>query len=116
MDAHSPAGDSAFGVSDLVGNVWQYTASEFYDAHTRAVLLRGSSYYRPYTGTAYPSYPQYLNWYFPAALELNKHAKYFLMDDAYERAGTIGFRCVKDADEGEGGKRGQGPPYYYAEV
>ena len=57
-----------------------------------------------------------MNWYFPAALELNKHAKYFLMDDAYERAGTIGFRCVKDADEGEGGKRGQGPPYYYAEV
>jgi len=110
VDAHSPAGDSAWGVSDLVGNVWQYTASAFSDAHTKAVLLRGSSYWQPYTGAQYPTYPQYLNWYFPAALELNKHGKYFLMNDAYERAGTVGFRCVKDAEGG------QGAPYHYADV
>ena len=34
--------------------------------------------------------------YFPQALELNKHNKYFLMDDSYERAATLGFRCVED--------------------
>jgi len=84
--AHSPAGDSPFGVADLVGNVWQYT-DEFQDDHTRAVLLRGGSNYLP-SGSS---------WYFPQALELNKHNKYFLMDDRYERAGTVGFRCVVDA-------------------
>merc|ERR1712178_78289 len=86
--AHAPAGDSPFGVSDLVGNVWQYT-DEFQDDHTRAVILRGGSNYRP-SGS---------KWYLPQALELNKHEKYFLMDDRYERAGTIGFRCVQDAAE-----------------
>ena len=28
---------------------------------------------------------------------LDAHGKYFLMDDSYERAGTIGFRCAADA-------------------
>ena len=35
-------------------------------------------------------------WYFPQAKELNTHNKYFLMGDAYERAATLGFRCVRD--------------------
>lgn len=86
VTAHAPAGDSPFGVSDLVGNVWQYT-SEFQDDHTRAVVLMGGSNYRP-SGSM---------WYFPQAKPLNTHEKYFLMDDRYERAGTIGFRCVVDA-------------------
>ena len=75
-----------FGVSNLVSNVWQYT-SVFEDVHTRAVILRGSSNYRP-NGSI---------WYFPTVLELNKHNKYFLIDDSYERLGTVGFRCVADA-------------------
>jgi iron(II)-dependent oxidoreductase len=45
VDAH-PAGASPFGVQDLVGNVWQMT-DEFRDAHTRALVLRGSSRYQP---------------------------------------------------------------------
>jgi hypothetical protein len=64
----------------------RYT-DEFTDAHTRAVLLRGGSNYRP-AGSV---------WYFPQAVELGTHNKYFLMSDSYERAGTIGFRCVTDA-------------------
>lgn len=70
----------------MIGSVWQYT-DEFRDAHTRSVVLRGGSNYRP-SGS---------NWYFPQALELGTHNKYFLMDDRYERAGTVGFRCVVDA-------------------
>eukprot|EP00404_Azadinium_spinosum_P031245 CAMPEP_0180568862 /NCGR_PEP_ID=MMETSP1037_2-20121125/7381_1 /TAXON_ID=632150 /ORGANISM="Azadinium spinosum, Strain 3D9" /LENGTH=281 /DNA_ID=CAMNT_0022586079 /DNA_START=23 /DNA_END=868 /DNA_ORIENTATION=- len=34
VTAHEPLGNSPFGVSDLVGNVWQYT-DEFMDDHTR---------------------------------------------------------------------------------
>lgn len=88
VTAHAPAGDSVFGVSDLVGNVWQFT-DEFQDDHTRAVILRGGSNYRP-SGS---------HWYLPQALELDTHEKYFLFNERYERAGTIGFRCVVDAEE-----------------
>jgi hypothetical protein len=40
-----------------VGNVWQYT-DEFYDSHTRGVLVKGSANYRP-SGSG---------WYFRPAL------------------------------------------------
>eukprot|EP00054_Salpingoeca_dolichothecata_P010751 m.59824 g.59824 ORF g.59824 m.59824 type:complete len:1092 (-) comp19131_c0_seq3:44-3319(-) len=87
VGAHSPEGDSVHGVADLVGNVWQYT-DEYEDEHTRAVVVRGSSYYRP-SGSM---------WYFPECLQLNQHNKYLLYDETYERAGTLGFRCAVDAD------------------
>ena len=40
VDAY-PQGASPYGVLDIVGNVWSFVESEFRDAHTRAVLLRG---------------------------------------------------------------------------
>jgi formylglycine-generating enzyme required for sulfatase activity len=88
VTAYTPAGDSPFGISDLVGNVWQYT-DEFMDSHTRSVVLMGGSNYRPLGSL----------WYFPQAKRLNTHEKYMLMDDCYERAGTIGFRCLADSTE-----------------
>ena len=36
-------------------------------------------------------------WYFPPAYNVTTYGKYFLMSGSYERAGTIGFRCVADA-------------------
>ena len=87
INAYTPAADSPFGVSDLVGNVWQYT-DEFEDIHTRVVLVKGSSNYNP-NGSM---------WYFPMALELNTHGKYLLFDDSYERSGTLGFRCVAEVN------------------
>ena len=83
VDAY-PSGASPYGVMDLVGNTYEYT-DEFQDDHTRFVILRGGSNYRPSGST----------WYFPQSLELNTYEKYFLMDDRYERAGTLGFRCAR---------------------
>ncbi len=84
VDAH-PKGASPFGVMDMVGNVWQWT-DEFVDEHTRAAILRGGSYYQP----------QGSMWYFPQAYKLTEHGKYLLMAPSKDRAGTVGFRCVRD--------------------
>lgn len=90
-----PSGDSIFGVSDLMGTVWQWT-NEFMDTHTRAGLVRGGAYYAVYM-------PESLSWYFPGSLskkgtvKANTHNKVLLMSPSYDRHGTVGFRCVKDA-------------------
>jgi formylglycine-generating enzyme required for sulfatase activity len=86
VDAH-PAGSSPFGVMDMVGNVWQWT-DEFQDLHTRSAIVRGGSYYRP-KGSI---------WYFPQNRKLGEHGKLLLMAPGKDRAGTVGFRCVVDAD------------------
>jgi iron(II)-dependent oxidoreductase len=85
VTAH-PAGASPFGVLDMVGNVWQWT-DEFVDQHTRGGILRGGSYYQP----------QGSIWYFPEAYRNDEHSKLLLMAPSYDRSGTLGFRCVKDA-------------------
>ncbi len=90
VDAH-PAGTSPFGVMDLVGNVWQWT-DEFEDAHARSAILRGGSYYQP-SGSM---------WYDPQAYRLDEHGKYLLMAPSIDRLGTVGFRCVVDAEESVG--------------
>jgi gamma-glutamyl hercynylcysteine S-oxide synthase len=86
VDAH-PGGASPFGVMDLVGNVWQWT-DEYVDEHTRAGILRGGSYYQP----------QGSIWYFPQAYRNDQHGKLLLMAPSYDRAGTVGFRCVVDGE------------------
>jgi formylglycine-generating enzyme required for sulfatase activity len=86
VDAY-PQGASPFGVMDLVGNVWQFT-DEFSDEHTRAATLKGGSFYQP----------QGSLWYFPQAYHLTEHGKYLLIAPSKDRAGTLGFRCVVDAE------------------
>ncbi len=85
VDAH-PNGASPFAVTDMVGNVWQWT-DEFIDDHTRGGILRGGNYYRP----------QGSIWYFPEAYRNDQHGKLLLMAPSYDRSATIGFRCVADA-------------------
>ncbi len=85
VDAH-PEGASPFGVMDLTGNVWQWT-DEYLDEHTRAAIVRGGSYYQA----------QGSRWYFPQAYRLREHGKLLLMAPGKDRAGTLGFRCVIDA-------------------
>lgn len=87
-----PSGDTPSGLHDMMGLVWQWT-NEFTDAHTRTGLVRGGSYY-----TSVGSM-----WYFPNDLSdkgnvrASSHNKILLMDSAYDRHGTVGFRCVADA-------------------
>ncbi len=85
VNAH-PAGASPFGVMDMVGNVWQWT-DEYTDEHTRAGILRGGSYYLP----------QGSIWYFPQAYRNDQHGKLLLLSPSADRSGTLGFRCVQDA-------------------
>jgi iron(II)-dependent oxidoreductase len=86
VDAH-PSGASSFGVMDMVGNVWQWT-DEYTDEHTRAGILRGGSHYQPIGSI----------WYFPQAYSNDEHGKLLLMAPSYDRSGTLGFRCVEDAE------------------
>jgi formylglycine-generating enzyme required for sulfatase activity len=87
VDAH-PLGASPFGVMDMVGNVWQWT-DEYVDDHTRTAVVRGGSLYQP----------QGSWWYFPQAYKNTEHSKYLLMSPSEDRAGTVGFRCVMDAQQ-----------------
>lgn len=120
-----PKGASPFGVEDLVGSVWQMT-SEFQDFHTRFMILRGGSNYGPWRhnecrdcgfgdnhcasigvpGSYDPITGKNLShpfcgshWYFPQTFQNNQWNKYFLMSDSWERAGTLGFRCIADAED-----------------
>jgi iron(II)-dependent oxidoreductase len=79
-------GASALGVLDLEGNVSQWT-DEYRDPHTRAAIVRGGASYQPMGSI----------WYFPQTYRLDEHEKYLLMSPGRDRAGTIGFRCVVDA-------------------
>jgi gamma-glutamyl hercynylcysteine S-oxide synthase len=81
-----PEGASPFGVLDVVGNVSQWT-DEYRDDHTRAAIVRGGAVYQP-RGSI---------WYFPQSYRLDEHQKYLLMSPGRDRSGTIGFRCVEDA-------------------
>ncbi len=81
-----PQGASPLGVLDLAGNVSQWT-DEYRDEHTRAAIVRGGASYQPLGSI----------WYFPQTYRLDEHQKYLLMSPGRDRSGTIGFRCVMDA-------------------
>ena len=96
VDMYGANCSSVFNVSDLIGNVWQMTSS-FTDLHTRRVVLKGGSNYRPMYKPGVPSFNlNTADFYSPQARSLVLHNIAFLMSESFERSGTVGFRCVRD--------------------
>jgi len=78
---------SPFGVRDLVGNVWQWTASLMDNGQHLTVMLRGGSWYRPPKG----------RWWVPGgARRISENYPLPLDGPSMNRLATVGFRCVKD--------------------
>lgn len=81
------------GVRGLSGNAWELTESEWFDGHTRFVMLRGGVYL-----------PQgESEWLVDRGARPNdSHAKYILLADGLDRSPAISFRTVMSLDPWEG--------------
>jgi formylglycine-generating enzyme required for sulfatase activity len=91
VDAH-PEGASPFGLYQMCGNVWEFTAETYADGtpgHEEDhffITLRGGSFY------AGPHY-----WHTESGAVANDcHLKIHLLGDAMDRLETAGFRCVEE--------------------
>ena len=86
VNAH-PKGASPYGVEDLVGNVWQWTADLIDDGRHLTVMLRGGSWY----------YPPHGRWWVPGGVrKITENYPLPLAGPGMNRLATVGFRCVKD--------------------
>ena len=82
-----PDDASPYGVRDLVGNVWQWTASLMDNGRDLTVMLRGGSWYYPPKG----------RWWVPGGpRRITENYPLLLAGPGMNRLATVGFRCVKD--------------------
>ena len=83
-----PEGASPFGVVDMVGNIWQLTNDVYDNGSYYFIIMRGGSYYNPTASW----------WYVKGGPQpLNKTQMLLRVSPGFERNATVGFRCVKDA-------------------
>ena len=81
-----PKGANTFGLQDLVGSVWQLMKDQYYSGSYRYLILKGGSYYKP--GGSW--------WYVQGGpRELNYSQYLFRVNEGFERAATVGFRCIQ---------------------
>lgn len=82
-------GVNPLGISDLTGSVWQITNDLYKTGVIDYFILKGGCYF-----TTLSSW-----WYVKAgALPLINRQQQYRVSQGYERAATIGFRCVKDSN------------------
>lgn len=80
-------GINPYGLTDLVGSVWQLTSDCYQTGSYVYYILKGGSYYKPTSSWWYvQGGPQPLNW----------RQMLLLIDPGFERKSTVGFRCVRD--------------------
>jgi formylglycine-generating enzyme required for sulfatase activity len=83
-----PQGVNPSGISDLTGSVWQITNDLYKTGVIDYFILKGGCYF-----TTLSSW-----WYVKGGpLPLINRQQQYRVSQGYERAATIGFRCVKDA-------------------
>ena len=84
-----PKGQSPFGASDLVGNVWQMTSDMYFNGTNYFSVIRGGSYYKPESSW----------WYIQGGPQsLDRTQILLLVSPGFDRSATVGFRCVMDVD------------------
>ena len=80
-----PKGNSVFGVSDMVGSVWQLTKDIYASGSYEYIIMKGGSYFKP-SGSW---------WYVQGGPRELSYAQYLLrVSPGFERNGTVGFRCI----------------------
>lgn len=80
-----PKGVNPFGLSDLVGSVWQLTNDEYASGSYKYIIMKGGSYFKP-SGSW---------WYVQGGPRELTYAQYLLrVNPGFERNATVGFRCI----------------------
>lgn len=84
-------GQSPYGVSDLVGNVWQMTGDMYFNGSNYFSVIRGGSFYKPESSW----------WYVQGGPQpLDRTQILLMVSPGFDRNATLGFRCVKDVETG----------------
>ena len=88
VDAFSK-GKSPFGISDMVGNIWQLMNDVYFNGSYKFGIIRGGSYFNPTSS----------GWYVKGGpQQLNRTQMLLLVTPGFDRNATVGFRCVADME------------------